>query len=105
MNPISEQNIWLGKALCALSPTHHQFAGGYRGAIFVFVCASDEISGAVEQICRECSESNLTVIGLDYLYNRAHMEREPTEYERGLIGKLASYPVQFEDIHFYKADG
>lgn len=104
MSLFPEQNIWLGKALCAVSPTHHQFADGYRGAIFVFACMSDDISGAVKQICQESSENNLSVIGLDYLYNRAHMEREPTEYERGLIGKLNSYPVQFEDIHFYKAD-
>jgi hypothetical protein len=99
-----KHNIWIGKALCSLAPSHHQYTLGYRGAIFVFVCLAEKIASAVEQVCSECDEHGLAIVGFEYLYNQAHMERETTEYEDGLIRRLTSYPVQFENVHYYKPD-
>ena len=104
MNFMEKHTVWLGKAICALTPSHKRFNDGYRGAIAVVCSLAPNISCAVEQICTEFLQLDLAVIGFEYIENQAYIEREPSEYEAELIAKLESYPVQFADVHIFKPD-
>lgn len=98
----SAKKQWLGRAVCSLEPGHEQLNGGYRGAILVFATCADDVVTAVRLLYEECLENKLRVIGFDYLFNLARLEREPSEYEEQLIEKLGLYPVQFKNVHFHK---
>ena len=96
--------IWLGKAFCVVSPESDQFHSGHRGALVVFACQAVDIVDCCRRISSELAENGLNLRGFEYLMDQAHIDREISKYERGLIDRLASYPVQFENVHYFKAD-
>jgi hypothetical protein len=77
---------------------------GYRGAIVAFACQAVDIVECCRQIASELAENGLVLKGFEYLMDQAHLDRETSEYEEELVHRLASYPVQFENVHYFKGD-
>lgn len=96
--------VWSGKAFCTLSNCRPEYQEGFRGAYVVFVCSAVSISEASRLIETELFESELILKGFEYFFDVDHMDRQPSEYEEKLISRLDSYPVQFENVHFFKPD-
>jgi hypothetical protein len=96
--------IWLGKAFCTVASESDQFRSGYRGAIVVFACQTTNVVECCRLISSELAESGLILIGFEYLMDRTHIDREISTYEKQLIDRLESYPVQFENVHYFKGD-
>lgn len=53
----------------------------------------------------ECADLSLCLVGFEFLFDKNFMDREPSDYEIGLIEQLPAHPVQYRNIHFFKADG
>lgn len=96
---------WIGKAFCAISEDRPEFADGCRGAYVVVACRACDIADATRAISAELGESGLNVRGFEHLFDISYLDRPLSEYEQQLISRLTSYPVQFENVHFFKADG
>jgi len=95
---------WVGKAFCILSECNEAYDEGFRGAYIVVVCRADEIEAAISMIKSELLESSLILSGFDYFFEENVMDRSVSDYESELIGRLSQYPVQFENVHFFKPD-
>lgn len=100
-----ENCIFAGRALCSVDDANPQFRNDMRGAYVPIVCSAADIAAAVEAIRKELSESALTLRGFDYLFDVHYLDRKPSIYEDQLIARLESYPVQFENVHYFKSDG
>jgi len=96
--------VWLGKGLCTLTPENDQYRAGHRGAIVVFACRAKDIVDCCRQVAGEFAEHQLILNGFEYLIDQEHIDREISTYERELIDQLGSYPVQFKNVHYFKAD-
>jgi hypothetical protein len=96
--------IWLGKAFCTVAAESDQFRSGHRGAIVVFACQAIDVCECCRQISSELAENGLNLKGFEYLMDHAHIDREISTYEKELIDRLGSYPVQFENVHYFKGD-
>lgn len=101
---VLSNSVWLGNSLCAVSSVRPEYEDGARGAYVVFVCRADTISEAARLIESELLESDLNLRAFEYLFDIAYMDRSMSEYEEKLASRLDSYPVQFEDVHFFKPD-
>jgi hypothetical protein len=97
--------VWLGKALCYLESSNSQYLEGNRGAYLIFVVSSKNLGEAVNLICSELLENGLKIVGFEYFFAEKYLDREPSNYEIRLIERLDKYPVQFENVHFFKGDG
>jgi hypothetical protein len=95
---------WICKAFCTISETRPEFIDGFRGAYVVIACLASDISEATCSIADELFESGLIVKGFDHLFDTLYIDRSLSEYEEALISRLESYPIQFEDVHFFKPD-
>ncbi len=104
MGSVLPHATWLGTANCTLFSEHEQYQLGYRGAVLIFVVLADSLMDAVQLIENECLENKLMIVGFERLSNRAYLDGEPSDYEAKLISRLAQYPVQFEDVHFFKIE-
>jgi hypothetical protein len=96
--------VWLGKALCVPTPRNKEYEKGFRGAILVFACLATDIVHCVNLLSAECADNELVLNGFEYLFDKTYMDREPSDYEEQLVSKLSKYPVQFENVHFFKSD-
>lgn len=96
--------VWLGRAFCTVSSENEQYRGGYRGAIVVVACQAADVVESCQRISAELAENKLNLRGFEYLMDKDHSDREISEYEVGLIERLPSYPVQFENVHYFKGD-
>ena len=101
----SEQSIWLGTAFCTLGPQHEQAGLGYRGAYVPFACAALDIVDCCRLVASELADNNLILKGLSDLTDAAYHEHALTEYQQRLVERLQGYPVQFENVHYFKGDG
>jgi hypothetical protein len=96
--------IWLGKAFCIVKPGTEQFNNGNRGAYAVFVCKASEITECCRLISMELAENHLEIRGFEWLVDKVYADRATTDYEDELIERLETYPVQFENVHYFKGD-
>lgn len=96
---------WIGKAFCVVGQDRPEYANGARGAYVVFACRALSLVRATEMICKELSESELRACGFEHLFDIDYLDRSLSDYEEMLISRLGSYPVQFENVHFFKEDG
>jgi len=101
---VTAKSNYVGRAFCSVMPSNPEFKKGMRGALITVVCRSESLKHAVEDISAELSESLLSVEGFEYIFNEAFIDRELSGYEELLIERLASYPVQFENVHYFKPD-
>ena len=105
MNIIDDsERSWNGRAFCRLSTDRPEFQDGFRGAYVVVACRAASAGEAVSLIESELLESDLMLSGFDYLFDIASMDRDLTEYEIKLNSRLSAYPIQFENVHFFKPD-
>jgi hypothetical protein len=96
--------VWLGKAFCTIAPDTDQFRSGNRGALVVFACEAVDLIECCRLISSELAENGLALKGFEYLMDQAHVDREISTYEKELIQRLGSYPVQFRNVHYFKGD-
>jgi hypothetical protein len=96
--------VWLGKGFCTLTPENDQYEAGHRGAYVVFACQARDIVECCQQVRNELVEHRLVLVGFEYLIDQAHIDRELSTYERELIDRLGAYPVQFQNVHYFKGD-
>ena len=94
--------IFAGRALCSVDRSNPEFTEGMRGAYIAIVCRAHDISSAVDCISKELAEHALTVRGFDYLFDIKYFDRKSSKYEDKLVHRLGIYPVQFEDVHYFK---
>jgi hypothetical protein len=101
----SEQSIWIGTAFCALGRGHDQSDLGFRGAYVPFACEASDIVECCRILASELADNKLTLKGLSDLTDVTYHAAALTEYQQRLINRLKGYPVQFENVHYFKADG
>lgn len=87
-----------------MAPESDQFRSGHRGAVVVFACQAIDIVECCRQISSELAENGLNLKGFEYLMDQAHIDREISAYEQELVDRIGSYPVQFENVHYFKGD-
>ena len=93
-----------GRAFCSLDADNPEFDNDMRGAYVSIVCRTTDIQEAIRAIASELSENAMTLRGFDYLFDIDYLDRNTSDYEDNLISKLDSHPVQFKNVHFFKAD-
>ena len=98
------KNTYVGRAFCSVDSSNPEFDEGMRGAFVVIVCSADNILEATKITMSELAENALTIRGFEYFFDTNYVDRELSNYEIGLIARLGSYPVQFENIHYFKPD-
>lgn len=96
--------VWLGKAFCTVAPNNDQFRLGYCGAFVVFACQAVDIVECCRLVSSELAENGLILKGFEYLMDQARIDRDISTYEDELVHRLGSYPVQFENVHYFKGD-
>lgn len=98
------ESVWVAKAFCRVGLARAEYREGHRGAYVVVVCRAASLIEATQLIVSELAESDLDVRGFEHLLESAYLDRPMSEYEEMLSSRLASYPVQFENVHFFKPD-
>ena len=101
---MSEIRTFSSRAFCTVDEYNAQFSEGMRGAYVVVVCKAENLEAAVHAILNELAEYALTVRGFDFIADLAYADTEPSEYEAKLIERLDTYPVQFENVHYFPPD-
>jgi hypothetical protein len=95
----------MGTAFCTLGTDHDQSDLGYRGAYVPFACEAPDIVECCRLLASELADSKLVLNGLSDLTDAKYHNRALTDYQQRLVERLKGYPVQFENVHFFKADG
>jgi len=75
-----------------------------RGAFVNIACKAPKISEAIELIAAELSENCLTLRGFEFIFDTNYLDRAPSDYEAKLIRRLQTYPIQFQNVHYFKPD-
>ncbi|MCA8887879.1 MAG: hypothetical protein KDA46_03550 [Parvularculaceae bacterium] len=101
---MSETSTFVARAFCSVDEENAEYEDGMRGAYASVACRESDLIGAVQAIASELAENALTLRGFDFIFDTSYMDREPSEYETELISRLSSYPVQFENVHYFKPD-
>ena len=96
--------IWLGKACCTVASGSDQFRSGHRGAIVVIACQAPDIAECCRHISSELAKNGLILMGFEYLMDQIHIDREISTYEKELINRLGSYPVQSKNVRYFKGN-
>jgi hypothetical protein len=99
-----ENSDWIGKAFCVVTASRPEYESGSRGAYVVFACRAPGLSDVVRLISTELEESGLEVRGFEFLLDARYIDRPLSDYEQMLRSRLDPYPVQFENVHFFKPD-
>jgi hypothetical protein len=99
-----DTEIWIGRAFCTVAAEKPKPSSKTNGALLNFACTAEDVATAVRLIVSECQDNEMVVQGFEYLMCKAYMDREPSEYEIELIGKLKDYPVQFRDVFVFGPD-
>ena len=98
-------SICHGIAFCSVLPNNSEYALGMRGA-FVPICAkASDMGEAVTIIREELAENFLELEGFESFYNDLHFHEPASAVMANLIDKLESYPIQFDDVHYFPPDG
>ncbi|MEQ9003771.1 MAG: hypothetical protein RIE74_09405 [Pseudomonadales bacterium] len=97
-------SVWTGNGLCSVTSQRPEYEDGARGGYVIFVCKAPCISDAAKLVETELMESGLILRGFEYLFDSSYMDRRMSDYEETLASRLDLYPVQFEDVHFFKPD-
>jgi hypothetical protein len=101
---MDDNSVWLGRAFCSVAKENPEFAKGNRGAILNFACSAPSIEQCTQLLANEMTRIELELRGFDFLFQKEYLDREPSEYEAGLVDKLNTYPVQYHNVHFFKGD-
>jgi hypothetical protein len=102
--PLPNNETWVGRAICSIVSGSTRYDREFSGAYLNFACAAENVSACVDLAVKECEENDLLIIGFEFLECVAFMDRELSEYERGLVEALPGYPVQFVNVHLFKPD-
>ena len=102
---MTENNIYIGRAFCTVLANNPEFEDGMRGAFVTFACLTGSIQMAISKVSEELAEIELQVNGLENLYDCRYMTEAPSDYEKSLMERLESYPVQYENVHYFPPDG
>lgn len=98
-------DIWLGMANLRLTSTNPKRAEGFTGAFAGFACKASNIVEAVDALCKELEEAGYVLVGIEHMLPVQWLGRQLTTYEAVLVAAVATYPVQFRDVHLHKSDG
>ena len=101
---MTEQHKFSGRVFCILSKENSEYDNGMRGAYVTFACRAEDIEAATILVTQEMKDIHLIVMGFENFYDQRFMDGTPTEYERTLLEKLDSYPVQFKEVHYFPPD-
>jgi hypothetical protein len=85
-------------------PDSAQYQSGNRGAVVVFACHADDIVDCCRMVTNELAEHQLILRGFEHLIDQGYIDREISTYERELIDRLSAYPVQFQNVYYFKGD-
>ena len=98
------KRVWTGNGFCSVASDRPEYRNGARGAYVVVACTTESIRSAAKLIEAELTESGLILRGFEYLMDIVYLDRQLSDYEEILVSRLDSYPVQFEDVHFFRTD-
>ena len=104
MSVIKRECTFTGRAFCSVDESNPEFVKGMRAAYIPIVCKAGDVQEAIGMMVSELSENALSLRGFDYIFDINFLDRPTSEVEDKLIEKLSSYPVQFENVHFFKPD-
>jgi len=96
--------IFIGRAFCSVEEANPEYSEGMRGAYVNIVCSAKSLRKAIKLMSKELLEIDLKITGFDFIFDERFLDRAPSEYERTLLDKLGSYPVQFENVHYFPPD-
>lgn len=95
---------WTGIAVLLPQPNHPSLSEGYVGAFAPIACEGDSLSEAINKLSEELLGNQLFLVGLEDCIAVGMRDRILTEEEEELVSALDTYPVQFKNVHFHKAD-
>lgn len=98
---ISGESTWVGVAY--VIPEKGSFHGrrGLLGGYGFVTFRNSSLSEGVKALANELSEGGTQVVGFEWLSRLEDNERELTVLDQDLINKLAEYPIQFQEIHWF----
>lgn len=95
---------YIARAFCSVGEGNPEYSDGMRGAYVNIVCLAGSLRKAVKLMSKELSEIELKIVGFDFVFDERFLDRAPSEYERALLARLETYPVQFEKVHYFPPD-
>jgi hypothetical protein len=87
-----------------LTSANPKRAEGFTGAFASFACKASNIVEAVDALCKEFEESGYVLVGIEHMLPVESLNRQLTTYESVLVAAVATYPIQFRDVHLHKGD-
>lgn len=101
---MADTPTFIARAFCSVDKENAEYEDGTRGAYASVACRESSLLRAIQAIASELAENALTLRGFDFIFDTNYIDREPSDYEAELISRLSSYPVQFENVHYFKPD-
>ena len=96
--------IWLGMTHVLPRPgSEHEHEGRIGGYGLVVFTAADLREG-VSLLWDELQENGSTLIGFEWLSRLDHYEEKLSDYASGLLDRLETYPIQFQEFDWYLSE-